>query len=146
MKIASVLLLMIGVATAQVSISPVRVECGLNCKGQFKIINSTTRPLAAVITIYSFTVAENGSPILQPVQQSTKVKLENQSARISPMGDFTFYYDIQCDQEPCMTELIAGMPVGRSTNGVDIWIRLPHLIFSCKKQKGCHALAVKNRE
>lgn len=134
------LLLLCSAAYAQ-TVSPVIVECGLKCSGQFTITNNTTKPLVATVTPYSFTV-KNKHVTLAPVDSANKVLLDATSARISPLGSHVFTYKIFCAADPCRTQLLTGFMVGRSAIGLDVWEKIPHSVYSCKKQKGCRKYAL----
>jgi hypothetical protein len=140
MKFWAVLLLLCCGATAQ-TISPVIVECGLKCSGEFTLKNNSTKPIIALLDVYSFKVVD-GKPVDQLLNSGTKVDLDSKSARISPLGEHVFAYRIFCDQEPCMTQILAGFAAGKTKDGTLIMVRLPETIYSCRKQKGCRAKAL----
>jgi len=122
------------------SVTPVVVECGLKCSGQFTVSNNTTKPLVAVVTPYAFTVKDK-HVYTAPVDSKNLVILDQASARLSPMGTHTFSYKIFCATEPCRTQLLTGIMVGKS-GGVEVWVKIPHNVYSCKKQKGCRERAL----
>jgi hypothetical protein len=137
---AAVLLLLCSGAKAQ-TISPVIVECGLKCSGEFKVTNNSAKPIIAVLDVYSFKVVD-GKPVQRPLDAGTSVKLDQTSTRLSPMGEHVFTYKIFCDQEPCMTQIVAGFAAGKTKEGALVMMRLPETVYSCKSQKNCRAKAL----
>ena len=140
MKVAIVILVFCAACLAQ-TVTPVIVECGLKCSGQFTITNNSTKPLVAVVTPYSFTVKDK-HVYLASVDEANKVLIDATSVRLSPMGTHTFSYKVFCATEPCRTQFLAGFMVGRSPAGIEVWVKIPHNVYSCRKQKGCRERAL----
>jgi hypothetical protein len=140
LKLSIMLLLMIGGAKAQ-TISPVTGECGLSCKGEFTITNNQTKPMVAVVDVYSANIV-NGKPVQRKLDKTTDVEIDSTSTRLSPLGDHTFTYKIFCNLDPCMTQFVAGFNMGKTDDGVTVMVRLPFTIYSCKKQKDCRKRAL----
>jgi len=139
-KLTLTFLLFCGAAQAQ-TISPVIAECGLKCRGEFTVTNNAVKPITAVITPYSFKVVDQKVQLLD-LDKSTKVELDATSARISPQASRTFYYKLSCDKEPCMTQLVAGFLAGKTAGGIEVWLKIPHVVYSCQKQKDCRKKAL----
>jgi hypothetical protein len=140
MKIIAIALLLVGCAAAQ-EISPVIGECGLKCSGEFTIRNLSTKPLITTISVFSFSM-KDGKPVQRELDKTTQVKLNEMSARLSPLGSHTFSYKLFCDTEPCMTKFVAGFIMGRTNEGVEVIIHLPTTVYSCQKAKDCRKKAL----
>ena len=134
------LLLICSIAKAQ-TVSPLVAECGLKCRGEFTITNNSVKPVVAVITPYSFKVV-NKKVELSSVDKDTTVQLDATSARISPQGSRTISYKIFCTKEPCRTQLVAGFLAGKTSDGIEVWLKIPHSVYSCQKQKNCREKAL----
>jgi hypothetical protein len=141
MRLLGLALLLVCCGAAGQTISPVITECGLKCSGEFKVTNNSVKPTIVVLNTFSFKVVDN-KPVQLPLDTGTKVELDATSTRLSPLSDHVFSYKILCDQEPCMTQIIAGFPAGKTKDGSLVMIRLPHSIYSCKKQKDCRKRAL----
>jgi hypothetical protein len=147
MKLAIVLLLLIVGARLRgcaQTISPVVAECGLKCSGEFKVVNNSVTPTIVLLDAVSFRIV-NGKRQDLPLDSKTKVLLDQTSSRLSPKGEHAFSYKIFCDIEPCLTVIRAGFAAGKTKEGTAVVLRLPHVVYSCKSQKGCRnkALGVK---
>ena len=137
LKLSMLLLLMIGGARAQ-SISPFIAECGQKCSGEFTVTNTSVKPAAVVLDLFTLKIVK-GKEVLLPLDQNTTVALNETSARLSPQGEHTYGYKVFCNQESCLTRIRVGMPAGKTKDGMLVMLRLPYTVYSCKKQKGCRA-------
>jgi hypothetical protein len=146
MKIKLAILLLLLIAGGKLrgcaqTISPVIAECGLKCSGEFKVRNNSVKPTIVLLDLFSFKVVDGKRQEL-PLDSKTKVIVDQTSVRVSPQGEHTFTYRIFCDDEPCMTVIRAGFAAGRTNQGVQVMLRLPHVVYSCKSQKGCRNRAL----
>jgi hypothetical protein len=136
-----VLLLILARSMESQTITPVISICGLKCRGEFTVRNDSVKPMIVTITPYSFHMVA-GHPVLIPVVNGTDVQLDQTSARLSPKGEHTFSYRLLCQNEPCMTQFLAGFAGGKADSGVQVMLRLPHVVYSCKQQKDCRQRAL----
>jgi hypothetical protein len=136
----AVFLLLIAKGMQSQTISPIVVECGLKCSGEFHLTNNSTKPMIAMINVYGFHMVA-GHPVQIPLDAQTLVKLDQTSARISPQDSHTFGYKVFCSQEPCMIQLVASMVIGKPA-GVQVRLQLPHVVYACQKQKDCRTRAL----
>lgn len=120
------------------TLSPVIGECGKHCRGQFTVTNNGLSPMAVTVQPYSFSLdAATGKSIFRPLDSSVAVRLGESSARVPIKGTHTFSYDLQCASAPCSVTFIANMITGRTAEGLQIHILLPHVVYVCDKPKGC---------
>ena len=126
----------IGLAVGQ-TVSPVIVECGKKCRGEFSITNNGLTPLAVSVEARSFSLDTLGHATNRPLDSGVDLKLEEGSARISPKGTHTFGYQLKCSVRPCSVALVSSMVVGRTAEGILVRVQLAHTVYACEKQKDC---------
>jgi hypothetical protein len=136
----AVLLLCCGVSAQ--TISPVIGECGMKCQGEFTATNNTVRPMSVLIEPYSFTVADNKVRLSDVDKSTTDVQIDKTSVRLSPQGSYTFSYKVTCLKEPCRTQLVTKFMMGKRSDGVIVWLAIPHTVYSCSKMKDCRKRAL----
>lgn len=126
----------IAAASAQ-TVSPVIVECGKKCRGQFTVSNASIQPMSVVVEPRSFTLESTGQPTYKPLDATTILKLSEASARIAPKGQHTFGYEVHCEKFPCALTLYSATVVGHTDEGVAVKAWVPHTVYVCEKAKGC---------
>ena len=126
----------IGLAVGQ-TVSPVIVECGKKCRGEFSITNNGLTPLAVSVEARSFSLDTLGHATNRPLDPGVDLKLEEGSARIAPKGTHTFGYQLKCSVRPCSVALVSSMVVGRTAEGILVRVQLAHTVYACEKQKDC---------
>lgn len=127
------------------TISPVIVECGRKCSGQFTVTNNGIEPLAVVVEPFSFSLdKESGNSLFRPLDKTVEVELNDMSAKIGPRSDHTFDYKMKCGAPPCLVTLATSMVVGHTQEGMAIRVVLPHVVYQCDKAKACRANARKD--
>ena len=126
----------IGLAVGQ-TVSPVIVECGKKCRGEFSITNNGLTPLAVSVEARSFSLDTLGHATNRPLDSGVDLKLEEGSARIAPKGTHTFGYQLKCSVRPCSVALVSSMVVGRTAEGILVRVQLAHTVYACEKQKDC---------
>lgn len=134
-RILAMVLLVAGVAGAQ-TMSPIVQECGRKCSGSFTVTNNTLVPMAVTIETYSSSFNSSGQAF-RPLDPTVHVSLSETSSRLSPREAHEFSYHVKCDQLPCTFSFLAGMVVGRTEQGLQVRVILPHSIYSCDKVKNC---------
>jgi len=139
-RVLSLLLLQFsffGLAASSQTVSPIIVECGKKCRGEFSIINTGLAPLAVTVEARSFSLDTLGHATNRPLDPGVDLKLEEGSARISPKSTHTFGYQLKCSLPPCSVALISSMIVGHTDAGILVRVQLAHTVYICEKQKDC---------
>ena len=129
--------LFFGLAVSAQTVSPIIVECGKKCRGEFSITNNGLTPLAVSVEARSFSLDTLGHATNRPLDPSVDLKLEEGSARISPKGTHTFAYQLKCSVPPCSVALLSSMVVGHTAEGILVRVQLAHTVYACEKQKDC---------
>jgi hypothetical protein len=140
MKIALVLLLQflfLGLGVPAQTVSPLIVECGKKCDGEFSITNNGLTPLAVTVEARSFSLDTLGRATNRPLDAAVDLTLDEGSARISPKGTHTFAYKLKCSLPPCPVALFSSIVVGHTAEGILVRVQLAHTIYACEKQKNC---------
>ena len=139
-RVLSLLLLQFssfGLAASAQTISPIIVECGTKCRGEFSVTNNGLTALAVTVEARSFSLDTVGHAMNRPLDPGVELKLEEGSARISPKGTHTFGYQLKCSVPPCSVALLSSMVVGHTAEGILVRVQLAHTIYICEKQKNC---------
>jgi hypothetical protein len=130
-------LLVFGSSVSAQTVSPIIVECGKKCRGEFSITNNGLTPLAVSVEARSFTLDTLGHATNRPLDPGVDLKLEESSARISPKGTHTFGYQLKCSVPPCSVALLSSMVLGHTAEGILVRVQLAHTVYACEKQKDC---------
>jgi hypothetical protein len=135
------LLMALAVACSHAQVvSPVVIECGHKCRGEFTISNPSVQAFSAVVQPFSFSLdAKTGKSILRPLDSTVDVHLDEMAARIGPRSEHTFAYSIRCSQFPCLVTMYAAMTVGHTEQGLAVRVMLPHVAYVCDTAKHCRA-------
>jgi len=129
--------LFFGLTVSAQTISPIIVECGKKCRGEFSIINNGLTPLAVTVEARSFSLDTLGHAINRSLDPGVDLRLEEGSARIAPRGTHTFAYQLKCSVPPCSVTLLSSMVLGHTAEGILVRIQLAHTVYACEKQKDC---------
>jgi hypothetical protein len=119
------------------TISPIIVECGKKCRGEFSITNNGLTPLAVTVEARSFSMDTLGHATNRPLDSAVDLQLEEGSARVSPKGTHTFTYQLKCSARPCSVALLSSMAIGRTAEGILVRVQLAHTVYMCENQKNC---------
>jgi hypothetical protein len=139
-RVLSLLLLQFsffGLVVSAQTVSPIIVECGKKCRGEFSITNNGLTPLAVTVEARSFSLDTLGHATNRPLDPGVDLKLEEGSARISPKGTHAFGYQLKCSVPPCSVALLSSMVVGHTAEGILVRVQLAHTVYICEKQKDC---------
>jgi hypothetical protein len=139
-RILSLLLLQFlffGLAVSAQTVSPIIVECGKKCRGEFSITNNGLTPLAVSVEARSFSLDILGRATNRPLDPTVDLRLEEGSARVSPKSTHTFAYQLKCGTPPCSVALLSSMVVGHTAEGILVRVQLAHTVYVCEKQKDC---------
>jgi hypothetical protein len=122
------------------TISPVISEGkGPRVRGEFQVTNNQLVPMAVVVQPYSMTVGTDGKPIYRPVDPGVDIKLDSNSARLSPKQSYAFGFEIKCAALPCTINFDAVLTGLHTKDGLAIALHMPSVFYLCQKQKGCRA-------
>jgi hypothetical protein len=139
-RVLSLLLLQFsffGLAVSAQTVSPIIVECGKKCHGEFSIANNGLTALAVTVEARSFSLDTLGHATNRPLDPTVELKLEEGSARISPKGTHTFGYQLKCSAPPCSVTILSSMVAGHTAEGILVRVQLAQTIYACEKQKNC---------
>lgn len=137
-KILVLILLLAASALYAQTISPVVVECGKKCTGEFSVTNNGVNPFTVTVQPFLFSLnPKDGHSIFRQLDDTVDVQLDEMSARVGPKVTYTFGYRMKCAQYPCMVTMLASMVVGHTTDGVAVRVSLPHVIYQCQSSKDC---------
>src|SRR5580692_5671021 len=100
-------LLFFGLTVSAQTVSPMIVECGKKCRGEFSITNNGLTPLAVTVEARSFSLDTLGRARNRPLDPGVDLKLEEGSARISPKGTHAFGYQLKCSVPPCSVTILS---------------------------------------
>src|ERR1700730_16807682 len=129
--------LLFGLTVSAQTVSPIIVECGKKCRGEFSITNNGLTPLAVTVEARSFSLGTVADGTHDPLDAAVDLKLEEGSARIAPRGVHTFTYQLNCASPSCPVVLLSSMVVGHTAEGILVRVQLAHTIYACEKQKNC---------
>lgn len=120
------------------AVSPIVVECGKKCRGEFTVSNGSIKPLAVTVEPSSFSLnPETGKSIFRPLDSTALVTMNETSARIGPQSEHSFDYEVKCGAPPCLVALQTGMIVGHTVEGVQIRVIIPHIVYVCDRSRDC---------
>jgi hypothetical protein len=130
-------ILFFGLTVSAQTVSPIIVECGKKCRGEFSITNNGLKPLAVSVEARSFSLDIQGRAKNRPLDPGIDLQLAEGSARISPKGTHSFGYQLKCSVPPCLVALLSSMVVGHTPEGILVRVQLAQTVYVCKKQKDC---------
>jgi hypothetical protein len=139
------LLLLFASSLSAQTITPLIAEYGKKASGSFTITNNGLKPLNVVLEKHGFDVTKNGDAVLTPLPAGVDVELGATSTVIGIQQSHTFYYKISCSILPCKAELLALMSTGeRTSQGLQMSLGLPHVIYLCQVKKNCRLDTLKS--
>jgi hypothetical protein len=139
MRLRLVFLLMIATSCrAQMTLTPVKTECGKKCSGSFFLINNGLTPETFSIDIRTTHFSQSAQgPVMTPLDNAT-AKVSQSSGRISPKESRQIDFHVQCTMLPCQVSFISSFTQGHTKPGqVAIRVAVMHTVYSCEKQSGC---------
>jgi hypothetical protein len=138
--VMALLLVTAGAANAQLTVSPVIVECGHKCASEFTLTNDALSPIVFSIESRSFSIV-NGSVVLRPLDANVKVTVSQYSGRLGPKEQkHAISYKVVCSTYPCAVQIFVMAVVGRTESGLQAKVGLPEVIYACDRPKGCRDL------
>jgi len=123
-------------ALAAQSVSPPIAEYQERARSSFRLDNATLFPLSVVLEVRGFTVTEEGEVVDAPLDTSrVRVKLSEMSFRIPPRGSHRVFYEASGDSLPAWFNILSAMSGGRTENGLNVRLLLPHVVYLNQKQR-----------
>jgi hypothetical protein len=130
-------IMLFGPTVSAQTVSPIIVECGKKCRGEFSITNNGLKPLAVSVEARSFSLDIQGRATNRPLDPGVDLQLAEGSARISPKATHSFGYQLKCSVHPCLVALLSSMVVGHTPEGILVRVQLAQTVYVCEKQKDC---------
>lgn len=115
--------------TAEISTKPGKIS-----RGSFQIQNNALQPVAFTAEYYSVAFDPRG-PHYQPVDASVTVELSQSSGRLGPKEIHRIDYKISCRVLPCAVAIKVGMVTGRTKDGMQVRIILPHFVYLAQSKR-----------
>ena len=121
-------------AAAQ-SVSPPIAEYQEKARSSFQLHNGSLFPLTVVLEVRGFRVTEAGEVVDLPLDTSRiRVKLSAMSFRIPPRGSYRVFYEASADSLPAWFNILSAMSGGRTDDGLNVRLLLPHVVYLNQKQ------------
>lgn len=134
------LILVLATAASAQTISPVVSEAkGPRVRGEFSVTNNQLIPMAVIIQPYSMTVGADNKPSYRQLDPGVEIKLDSNSARLSPKQSYVFGFEIKCAAMPCVVNFDAVLTGLHTTDGLAIALHVPSVYYVCQRQKDCRA-------
>lgn len=130
-------LLGFGIAATGQTIAPLTAEFGKKADGYFTVTNNTLSPVVVTVEARSFDADADGRQVFRPLDPGIHVKLDSTSARIGAKSPHIFSYRVECDSRPCRVSFVTRMTAGRTAEGMEVALHLPHTVYVCDKEKDC---------
>ncbi len=129
-------LLFLTPAIAAQTISPVVVEYRDKAAGRFQIHNDGDFPVTVVLEPHGFTVDSEGSPNFTDLSPDIHLDLSTMSFRIGPKQDYYVFYKASADKLPAWFCIYANVTGGRTQDGIQLKVQLPHTVYLLGKTPG----------
>jgi len=130
-------LLGFAIAASAQTISPLTAEYGKKADGFFTVQNNSLQPVVVTVEPRSFSADEQGRQIFRPLDSGVHAKVDSTSARIGPKSSHIFSYKVTCDVLPCSMTFLTRTTAGRTPEGFEVALHLPHTVYTCNKAKDC---------
>ena len=120
--------------TAQ-SVSPPIAEYQERARSSFQLQKASIFPITVVLEVRGFTITDGGDVADVPLDTSRiRVKLSEMSFRLPPRGTHTVFYEASSDSLPTWFNILSTMSGARTSNGLNVRILLPHVVYLNQKQ------------
>lgn len=117
------------------TVRPAVVEYPVHGRGSFDLVNETLFPMTVVLEPRGFHVDENGELADAPFDTANvELKLSAMSFRIPPLATYTVHYEAKARKLPAWFMVLSSMSGGRTSNGINVRIELPHVVYLLQKQ------------
>jgi hypothetical protein len=117
------------------TVRPAVIEYPVQGRGSFDLVNETLFPMTVVLEPRGFHVDERGELADLPFDTSNvELKLSAMSFRIPPLATYTVHYEARARRLPAWFMVLSSMTGGRTPNGINVRIELPHVVYLLQKQ------------
>lgn len=117
------------------TVRPAVIEYAVQGRGSFDLVNETLFPMAVVLEARGFVVDENGNLSDAPFDSANvELKLSAMSFRIPPLATYTVHYEAKAKQLPAWFMVLSAMTGARTSEGINVRIELPHVVYLLQKQ------------
>lgn len=117
------------------TVRPAVIEYPVQGRGSFDLVNETLFPMTVVLEPRGFQVDEKGELTDLPFDTSNvELKLSAMSFRIPPLATYTVHYEARARRLPAWFMVLSSMTGGRTPNGINVRIELPHVVYLLQKQ------------
>ncbi|MFN8573597.1 MAG: hypothetical protein U0132_16200 [Gemmatimonadaceae bacterium] len=117
------------------TVRPAVVEYPEVARGKFELVNETVFPMTVVLEPRGFRVDATGELFDEPFDTArVHLKLSAMSFKIPPLQSYTVFYEASASQLPAWFQVISAMSGARTSNGLNVRIELPHVIYLLQKQ------------
>jgi hypothetical protein len=117
------------------SVSPPIAEYQERARSSFQLQNASIFPITVVLEVRGFTITEHGDVVDVPLDTSRiHVKLSEMSFRLAPRASHTVFYEATSDSLPTWFNILSAMSGARTSNGLNVRILLPHVVYLNQKQ------------
>jgi len=127
-------LLLLAVAAAAQTVSPVIVEYREKASGSFQVYNDSFVPLAVILEPRSFSVDVRGRPTFRPLDPEIRVDLSETSFRVGPQQTFTIFYKARSTRLPAWFTIYATITGPQTPTGIKLVLELPHTVYLLTRQ------------
>lgn len=118
------------------SISPPVSEYREKANASFTVTNESVFPLTVVLQPRGFTVSEDGEVAVTPLDTARiRLSLSTISFRLQPRQAYTVFYDVKADSVPAWFTIWNAVTGARTSNGVNIRVELPHVVYLNQKDR-----------
>jgi len=129
------LCLLAGALRAQ-SISPPVAEYREKANASFTVTNESVFPLTVVLQPRGFTVSEDGEVSVTSLDTTRiHLSLSTISFRLQPRQAYTVFYEVKADSVPSWFTIWNAVTGARTSNGVNIRVELPHVVYLNQKER-----------
>lgn len=117
------------------SVSPPIAEYQEKARSSFQLQNASIFPITVVLEVRGFTITDRGDVVDVPLDTSRiRVKLSEMSFRLPPRASHTVFYEATSDSLPTWFNILSAMSGVRTSNGLNVRILLPHVVYLNQKQ------------
>jgi hypothetical protein len=117
------------------SVSPPIAEYQEKARSSFQLQNASIFPITVVLEVRGFSITDAGDVVDVLLDTSrVHVKLSEMSFRLAPRASHTIFYEATSDSLPTWFNILSAMSGVRTSNGLNVRILLPHVVYLNQKQ------------
>ncbi len=115
---------------------PIAEYRGESASGMFEIQNTTSDPMAVILSTMSFTVDEQGHVQYSPLAPTTTIKMGASSFVLQPHDNRLIFYKASFPSSPTSFSIIATLTkVEAVDSGMRLSFVFPHMVYVYQKEK-----------